>query len=107
MSFFGNIFGSGEPDPVPAHVPAPDQPRELVLYKYDTCPYCIRVARVIEELGLEVPTRDTVRDRSARGELREQTGRTQVPCLFIDGQALFESRDIVAWLRAYQQVAAV
>ena len=103
---FGNLFGSGKPDPVPTHVPAPDQARELLLYKFDACPYCARVARVVDELGLEVPTRDTVQDRDARPELQRLTGRMMVPCLFIDGEALFESRDIVAWLRAYKTATA-
>ena len=38
------------------------------------------------------------------GENRERLirdgGKLQVPCLFIDGKPLYESDDIVAWLRA-------
>lgn len=86
---------------VPAGAPSPDQVRELVLFKYDSCPYCGRVARVVEKLGLKLEYRDTIRDRSATSELRAATGKTTVPCLFIDGQPLFESADIVAWLEAY------
>lgn len=86
---------------VPSGAPSPDTERELVLYKYDTCPYCVRVMRAVDRLGLEVAYRDTRRDAGAREELFEKTGRTQVPCLFIDGEPLFESADIVAWLEAY------
>jgi glutaredoxin len=92
--------------PVPDSVPSPDRPRDLVLYKYDTCPYCLRVMRAIERLGLTVATRDTVREPGARAELADRTGRTQVPCLFVDGEALFESADIVAWLEAYAAATA-
>ena len=28
----------------------------------------------------------------------KQTGRNTVPCLYIDGKPMFESRDIAAWL---------
>lgn len=86
---------------VPTHVPSPDQRRELVLYKYDSCPYCQRVLRALDKLGLEVEMRDTMLSPEAREELYQRTGRTQVPCLFIDGEALFESMDIVSWLEVY------
>ena len=86
-------------------VPEPDQPRELVLYKFDACPYCRRVQTHLAHLGIPVDLRDTRTDPNARASLRQQTGRTQVPCLFIDGQPLFESEDINAWLDAYATLA--
>ena len=86
-------------------VPEPDQPRELVLYKFDACPYCRRVQTHLAHLGIPVDLRDTRMDPNARAALRQQTGRTQVPCLFIDGQPLFESEDINAWLDAYATLA--
>lgn len=82
-------------------VPEPDQPRELVLYKFDACPYCARVMRVVEQLDIALAMEDTRQDPSARRALMTQTGRTTVPCLFIDGQPLFESADIIDWLEAY------
>jgi glutaredoxin 3 len=95
-------FRSG-PSAVPSHVPAPDRVRELVLYKYDSCPYCRRVQTHIDALGLadQVKLRDTMMEPGVRGDLASATGRTQVPCLFVDGVALFESADINAWLDAY------
>ena len=74
---------------------------ELELYKFDTCPYCIRVMDAIAELGIEVPMRDTLRDRAAARKLYEVGGKEQVPCLFIDGRPLYESADIVRWLREH------
>lgn len=82
-------------------VPAPDRPRELVLYKFDTCPYCVRVFRALEALGVAVAREDVRTDPAARLFLQQATGRTMVPCLFVDGEPLFESLDIVAWLEAY------
>jgi glutaredoxin len=86
---------------VPTHVPSPDRPRDLVLYKYDSCPYCQRVMRALPGLGLEIAMKDTLTTPGVRDELLSKTGRTQVPCLFVDGEALFESADILAWLGAY------
>jgi glutaredoxin len=103
MGFFDMFSASGT---VPRGAPSPDEPHELVLYKYDSCPYCRRVMRAIEGLGLEVPTADIMMDRANRTELQAKTGRTTVPCLFIDGTPLFESLDIIAWLEAYSEGGA-
>lgn len=74
----------------------------LALYKYNTCVYCRRVMRVLENLEhIHVEMRDTRRDPHRRQELRGLTGRTQVPCLFIDDEPLFESADIIAWLKRF------
>ena len=94
-----------KPDPenyrAPAGVLQPDQSRTLLLYKRDSCGYCRRVYRAVDSLGMELPMKDTQFDGQARAELQQATGRTQVPCLFIDGEPLFESADIIAWLNAY------
>jgi glutaredoxin len=57
--------------------------------------------RDIETLGIsdQIEFRDTRQDPHWRTDLRSQTGRTQVPCLFIDGEPMFESADISAWLK--------
>jgi len=98
MSWFDFL---GSPRAVPAHAPAPGGDRELVLYKFDACPYCLRVMRALKKLDVAVTLRDTMREPDARDALISATGRTQVPCLFIDGEPLFESADIVAWLEAH------
>ncbi|MCB9669948.1 MAG: glutaredoxin [Alphaproteobacteria bacterium] len=91
---------------VRTNAPSPAERHALVLYKYDSCPFCRRVLAAIDRLGIEdVEMRDTMMDPSARRELRDATGRTTVPCLFIDGQPMFESLDIVAWLQAYKEGA--
>ena len=87
----------------PSAVPSPDAPRALELYKYDACFYCRRVMSALEKLGdLGVVLRDTRKEPEARAFLIEKTGRTQVPCLFIDGEPLLESLDIIDWLERYE-----
>jgi glutaredoxin len=75
---------------------------ELILYGRPSCPYCARVDRVIEELDLEdkLTRRLTSYGSEWRDDLRSRTGSTQVPCLFIDGEPMFESLDIIDWMRA-------
>jgi len=94
------------PRSLPKGVPAPDQDRELALYKSDLCGYCVRVLRALDRLGLQVELRDVLADSSHRQVLREATGRSTVPCLLIDGVFLFESADIISWLEAYADRAA-
>jgi len=79
-------------------------PNNLVLYMYETCPYCVRVMSVVERLGLTIDVRDVRRDPEARRESIAIGGRTQVPMLSIDGRALYESADIIRFLE--EQVAA-
>ncbi|MBE6736814.1 MAG: NrdH-redoxin, partial [Ruminococcaceae bacterium] len=39
-----------------------------------------------------------------RRRLIEVGGYEQVPCLFIDGKPMYESLDIIDWLKAHPQV---
>lgn len=75
---------------------------KLELFKRDTCPYCVKVQMLIEELGVEeqIEQLDITRDADARKRLVEVGGKQQVPCLFIDGEPLYESRDIMNWIEA-------
>ena len=87
--------------PPPSRVPpAPARSAELVLYKYDSCPYCRRVMQVVDRLHISVRMADIRQDPAARDHLYQQTGRHTVPCLFIDGEPLFESADIISWLES-------
>ena len=74
----------------------------LILYKFDACPYCKRVQRKIDELHLsdKIEMRDTRMEPEWRKDLKNRTGRTQVPCLFIDGTPMFESLDIIDFLQS-------
>ena len=75
---------------------------KLELFKRDTCPYCVKVQMFIEELGVEdqIEQLDITKDPAACERLIEVGGKQQVPCLFIDGRPLYESRDIMNWIEA-------
>ena len=74
---------------------------KLELYKFDTCPYCRRVMGFIEESGrTDVEYHDIRKNAEDRERLIRDGGKEQVPCLFIDGKPLYESMDIIAWLKA-------
>lgn len=85
-------------------------PRSLALYHYDSCPFCVRVTRVLAGLDADIELRNTQRDPSHRKELIEGGGRSQVPCLRIEGEDgrvtwLYESGDIIKYLTAKFQPA--
>tara|TARA_Y100000589_G_C26814611_1_gene491326 strand:- start:344 stop:586 length:243 start_codon:yes stop_codon:yes gene_type:complete len=73
--------------------------KKYTLYQFPECPFCQLVLKELDKLKLEIPTKNTRLDPEAREELISLTGRTQVPCLVIDGKPLLESNDIVNYLR--------
>ena len=79
----------------------------LILYKMDTCPFCRKVVSAIDELGVKVEYKDLNADEENRAKLLADTGRQTVPCLYVDGDPMFESDDIVDWLRQNRPQLAV
>ena len=74
----------------------------LELYKKDTCPYCQRVMKYINESGRsDIIYRDILQDPEAERTLVTVGGKKQVPCLFIDGTPMYESLDIIKWLEEH------
>ena len=79
----------------------------LELYKKDSCPYCQRVMRYIDSTGRDdIACRDIVLSPEADETLVRVGGKRQVPCLFIDGEPLYESMDIIRWLEEHPQATA-
>ena len=74
----------------------------LQLYHRWHCPYSKRVRDFIDEnkLGDRIAYVELGEDEGAESELEGLTGRTQVPCLMIDGKPMLESAEIVQWLQA-------
>lgn len=106
LSTISRLFASSF-DPAtytpPQGVPSPTEEHTLELYKFDTCPYCRRVMRTLNDTGLMHRTtlHDVRKDTKAMKALLELTQNSQVPCLVISGTPLLESKDIKHWLLAY------
>ena len=71
----------------------------LTLYHSAECPYCARVRGHLAEEGITVPMKDIHATPAHRDELIKIGGKAQVPCLVIDGKALYESLNIIAWFK--------
>jgi glutaredoxin len=80
------------------------QCRDLALYQFQTCPFCIKVRQEMRRLSLTVELRDAQSDGPHRAALLAGGGKAMVPCLAIrDEQGgtrwMYESGDIIAYLR--------
>ena len=69
-----------------------------LLYYKKSCPFCQKVLRFMEANHLTMDTRETTQPGN-QNDLVRIGGKKQVPCLVINGKPLYESADIVAYLR--------
>ncbi|MCX6990887.1 MAG: glutaredoxin [Chlamydiae bacterium] len=75
---------------------------ELMLFYSPWCPYCQKVLSYLTQIHKSVPMRNIQNDPAGKEILKNQGGELQVPCLFIDGKALYESDDIIQWLSMHK-----
>jgi glutaredoxin len=79
------------------------QCKDLALYQYRTCPFCIKVRREVTRLSLPIVMLDVQKQPQHRAALLQGGGRVKVPCLKItnaQGQVewLYESAAINQYL---------
>ncbi|MBE9561372.1 MAG: glutathione S-transferase N-terminal domain-containing protein [Proteobacteria bacterium] len=79
-----------------------EKAKQLALYQFYACPFCIRTRRAIHKLNIPIEIRDAQNDKEHRHTLLTQGGKLQVPCLTINENGktrwLFESGDIIEYL---------
>lgn len=81
-----------------------EEARNLVLYQFKTCPFCIKVKRHNKRLSLKIETRDAQHNLLHREELLKGGGQIKVPCLkVVDAKGqdhwIYESNEIVKYLQ--------
>jgi glutaredoxin len=81
-----------------------DDVSKMILYQFNTCPFCIKVKRNNKRLSLKIETRDAQHNPVHREELLHGGGKIKVPCLkIIDKKGndswLYESNDILQYLQ--------
>ena len=72
---------------------------EMTLYYKPSCPYCQEVLHFMKNEGIELPLKNIAESAEKRQELMDVGGKAQVPCLIIEAKALYESDDIIEWLK--------
>lgn len=80
------------------------QTRNLFLYQFATCPFCIKVRREIKRLSLNIEMRDAQHNQAYRDELLQGGGEIKAPCLKIVNEHggvvwMYESADIISYLQ--------
>jgi len=79
------------------------QTKNMALYQFQQCPFCVKTRRQLRRLALDVETRDARNNEKWNQELINEGGKYQVPCLKItnqDGtvQWMYESTEIGKYL---------
>ncbi len=76
----------------------------LVLYYSSRCPYSQKVLGYLKNIHKSVPMKDVVDNPQNKEELSRAGGQLLVPCLVIDGKALYDADAIIEWLSKHQDL---
>lgn len=104
--FFDSTFA---PTPVKRSAEAQamidEKTKNLALYQYHMCPFCVKVRRTMTRLNLHIELRDAKGNETFANELLNEGGKKQVPCLRIqneDGSVnwMYESDTINQYLES-------
>ncbi len=75
----------------------------IELYIWQSCPFCRKVLRAAEEMGLQEGKDYTVVDGApgtpGRNTVLETGGKSMVPFLIDGDTSMYESDDIIAYLK--------
>jgi len=58
-----------------------EQTKNMTLYQFRTCPFCIKVRREKKRLSLNIEIRDAQHNTEYREQLLKGGGKIKVPCL--------------------------
>ena len=77
--------------------------RQLSLYHFNACPFCVKVRRHLHHRAINIELRDAKNNLEHKQTLIEEGGRHKVPCIRIEQKNskvtwLYESNDIIAYL---------
>lgn len=102
--FFDFVFTPrGVKREVSAQVEMDNKTKDLALYQFKSCPFCVKVRREMKRNTLNIETRDALNNPLHRQALLLEGGKIKVPCLRInEGDKvtwLYESNDIVDYLQ--------
>ncbi|UQK59442.1 glutaredoxin family protein [Fenollaria massiliensis] len=73
---------------------------KLELYYKAECPYCQKVLNyMMDNCQIKDVQLVDIKEGNNNEDLIKRGGKDQVPCLFIDGKALYESDDIIKYFK--------
>ncbi|MEM7292395.1 MAG: glutaredoxin 3 [Pseudomonadota bacterium] len=72
----------------------------IEMYTTPACPYCWRAKLLLNRLELDFVEYDISRDQEKQREMVERSGRFSVPQVFVHGEAVGGSDELVALARS-------
>ncbi|MDY7532027.1 glutathione S-transferase N-terminal domain-containing protein [Pseudomonas sp. Bout1] len=88
--------------PASAQAQVDQSARDLTLYQFHACPFCVKTRRTLRRLNVPVALKDAKNNEQDRQTLLEQGGKIKVPCLRIEenGQTtwMYDSKVIIDYL---------
>ena len=73
--------------------------KNVKLYCLKECPFCIKVIKYAEENNLDLELIDVTDNLELQKEVISLGGKFQVPMMTVDGDFMYESDDIINWLK--------
>ncbi|MCK5917673.1 MAG: glutaredoxin 3 [Cocleimonas sp.] len=67
---------------------------DVIMYSTRFCPYCMRARKLLKNKNIEYQEIFIGMNRTLREEMEQKSGRTSVPQIFINGQAIGGYDDI-------------
>jgi glutaredoxin len=98
---FGSNFSTQ--DPTNVNLSVQEKP-ELNLFYANYCPYSRKVLNYLAQIHKKITLTDVHNNPQAKEYLRTYGGLMQVPCLFINGQPLYDADEIILWLSQHQSL---
>ncbi|QJC56524.1 hypothetical protein HC248_01830 [Polaromonas vacuolata] len=86
--------------------------RDLALFQFKTCPFCMKIRQEMHRLSLPIERRDAQHDAANRTALIAGAGSAKVPCLKITNakgkvEWLTDSKAIISYLRGRFENAGI
>jgi glutaredoxin len=76
--------------------------KDLTLYQFNACPFCVKTRRTLRRLNVPVGLRDAKNNELDRQTLLNEGGKIKVPCLRIEEAGktvwMYESKVIIDYL---------
>lgn len=70
--------------------------KRVVIYTFDTCLYCIRAKRLLNNKGVDFKEIDITNQREKLSELKKKTSCSTVPQVFVNDKFIGGCDEIVA-----------
>jgi glutaredoxin 3 len=102
MRYFLSLIFLCQTFVLPAAAEEKHQTYTVMLYYSSRCPYSKKVLSYLDAHGMKIPMKNVLFEAGAKEELK-QYGYMVVPCLVVNGQAIYDSNDIIDWLSQHEQ----